>query len=110
MIWCNYGASYLTDSEMEAFLLRACQHLKENGVIIIKEVAIDSLEENNYLEEQQRLIRTQSQYEKLFKSLNTLLVHRFEPSFKEFQEFHSELIFVLQSPPQYKAGQQPVNP
>jgi hypothetical protein len=74
MIWCNYGASYLTDSEMETFLQRACQHLSENGAIVFKEVVIDDSEENNYLEAQQRVLRTQNQYESLFKSLHTVLI------------------------------------
>jgi hypothetical protein len=60
-------------------------------------VLVEDSEESIHLEAQKRLLRTQSQYEKLFESLNTVLVHRFEPCTKEHQEYRPEIIFVLQS-------------
>jgi SAM-dependent methyltransferase len=47
LIWCNYGFSFLEDSDARKFLQRASDNLKEDGYLVIKEVLLDGGQTEN---------------------------------------------------------------
>jgi hypothetical protein len=98
LIWCNYGFSFLEDSDARKFLQRASDNLKEDGYLIIKEVLLDGGQaENLRIKDQDRLLRNLKQYKLLFRKFYNVMDHLFQPSSEELStSFRPEIIFVLQ--------------